>query len=247
MAIDKYYCINLYERDDRMYEAKTVFDKYNIPVNFFRVNKDKEDGRRGCFTSHVKIINDAYDKKLNNILIFEDDIVCYLSKEEFDQKMQQIHEFMDNNDFDILFIGSIPDIFNKRVVKVYKDIYKANAYCTHAYILSRKGIEKFRNLTYNGTPIDFVYMDSDNAYAMYPSIFYQNESKSDIAPSWHTFFGFKSDTVKLRESYATNVNIPLNWLIKSVVILSLIAFFLTSKIIFIIVPILFLVYHIVLR
>ncbi|XWV26224.1 hypothetical protein QJ857_gp0852 [Tupanvirus soda lake] len=241
MSIDGYYCINLYDRDDRMNEVKQIFDKYNLPVKFFRVERDKISGARGCFTSHVKIINDAYKKNLNNVLIFEDDIVCYLSKDEFDNKMNEVHDFIKNYKFDILFLGSVPNIYSRNTNRIYGNIYNTHAFCTHAYILSRSGIEKFKNLVYDGTPIDFVYMDCDNTYAIYPSIFYQNESKSDIAPAWQQFFGSKTRLIKLMETYATKVNIRLDWPIYFLVVLSMILFFLTAKLIFLIIPIIFVI------
>ena len=243
MTISECYCINLYERDDRMQEAKKVFEKYDLPVKFYRVYKDTESGKRGCFTSHVNIIKEAYDKQLDNILIFEDDIVCNLTKEEFDKKMVDVYDFIDKNDYDIFFLGSIPDIFNKTVTKISKNIYQVNSYCTHAYILSKTGIEKYKDLVYADISIDFIYLDSNNAFAMYPSIFYQNESKSDIAPSWFNYHGFKNNSVKLREYYAMHVNIPLSWPIVLLIISSLIAFFITKKLIFLILPILYLGYH----
>lgn len=239
MITSECYCINLLERNDRLDEVKKVFEKYDIPIIYHRVRRHPEGGKKGCFTSHTDIIKEAHRKNLDHVIIFEDDIICNLSKEEFNEKMKQVYHFINNNNYDIFFLGSIPEIFNFRTTKVSSNIYKAHAYCTHAYILSRTGIKKYCNMLFSKVPIDFVYLNSDNAYAMYPSIFYQNESKSDVAPSWVDFHGFKNRLVKLRENYATNVNIQIGPLLVAIVVLCIIAFFFTFKWIFLIFPILY--------
>jgi hypothetical protein len=242
MNIDNYYCINLYERNDRLSDVKKIFDKYDLPVIFYRVNKDPESGLRGCFNSHVGIIREAYKKNLENVAIFEDDIICELTKEQFDKKMSLVYDFINNNDYDIFFLGSIPDVMNERVKKITDNIFQVNAFCAHAYILSRSAIEKYKDMTYIDTPIDFVYMKSKKSYAIYPSLFYQSESKSDIAPAWFKFYGFKNGLSKLSEKYVMHINTPINLLIKAITILSIIIFFLTKKIFFLIIPIIYIIY-----
>jgi len=246
MSIAEYYCINLYERNDRMMDAKQIFNKYNLPVNFYRVHKDKEDGRRGCFTSHINIIKKAHDKNLDNVLIFEDDIKCSLDKQGFYKKMQTVYDFTNKYDYDIFFLGSIPDIYKKSTKKISENIYKVNAYCTHAYILSRSGINKYKNLSFDKerTSIDYIYRESDKSYAIYPSIFFQNESKSDIAPSWFSFFGSKEIIAKLREQYAAHINIPLVLHFQIIIIGSALLYMITGKMIFLLIPIIYICYQI---
>jgi GR25 family glycosyltransferase involved in LPS biosynthesis len=243
MTINEYYCINLYGRDDRLLEAKTVFEKYDLPVKFYRVNKDPENGARGCFNSHVGIIKEAFSKNLENVLIFEDDITCHLTKEEFDIKMKKVYNFIEKYNYDIFFLGSLPQIIDKSVVKVIDNIYKVNTILTHSYILSRSGINKYKDLVYTNIPIDFIYKESNKSYAIYPSIFYQSESKSDIAPPWFMCFGLKNSSMKLLEQYAMHINVPLRVPLKIIIIISLVLFIMTRKIIFLVVPIIFFCYY----
>jgi GR25 family glycosyltransferase involved in LPS biosynthesis len=249
MVISKCYCINLYERNDRLQKAKEVFDKYNLPVEFYRVHKDNENGKRGCSISHINVIKKAYTENLNNVLIFEDDIMCNLSLEEFNSKMNEVYNFIENYEYDIFYLGSHPNFFEKTVKKISNNIYKTHAFGGYAYILSKSGINKYKDMVYFGAPPDCFYENSENAYAIYPSIFYPNESKSDIAPPWYNFIsyhilsGYTTNSFKLKEYYVTHINIPLTWPTKVLIILSFIAFIITKNLIFMILPMLFLIYH----
>ena len=72
---DKIICINLKERKDKYNNVKNVFDKLNINVDFYYAEKHKTSGRIGCFESHIHVIENCYNNNLNNILIFEDDVI----------------------------------------------------------------------------------------------------------------------------------------------------------------------------
>lgn len=243
MKINHCYCINLYESTNRKQSVSKIFEKYNLSVNFYQTQRDPVSGERGCFSSHVAIINLAYENNFENVLIFEDDIICNLTKKEFNKEMKKIYNFINNRDYDIFFLGSGPNIMNRKITHVQDNIYKTHAVLAHAYILSRSAIEKYRTLVYTGIPIDYIYQSSDKSYAIYPSIFYQDDSGSTIAPSWIQWFGQKNNIMKLREKYATSINVPLNVPIKFIIIVSLLLFFITRKIIFIIIPTIYIIYQ----
>ena len=71
---DEIFCINLDTRIDRWQHAQEEFKKIGIldRVHRFSAIKDK-DGRIGLIKSNLEIIKYAKNKKLNNVLIFEDD------------------------------------------------------------------------------------------------------------------------------------------------------------------------------
>lgn len=238
IPINKMYCINLHNRNDRMEASKKIFDKYNLFVKFYRVNKDIDDPVRGCFNSHTAIIKKAYEKKFDNVLIFEDDIVCYLDKNEFDNIIQNVYNFIQTHDYDIFFLGSSPDIYNGSAKKITNNIYQVNAFNTHAYILSKSGIEKYKDLAYYNIPIDEIYSKSNKTYAFVPSIFNQNESESDLSKA--NYFGFKEYLQIFRDKYIIYVNKPIATVIKIIIIGSIILYIVTRNKIFIILPILYL-------
>lgn len=239
--IDKIYCINLYERTDRMITSKAIFDAYELPVEYHRVQRDTTSGQRGCFNSHIEIINKARSENLNNVLIFEDDIICNLSKHEFDDRMQLVYNFIKNYDYDIFFLGSSPKICFGCPTKITDNIYKTNAYLAHAYILSKSGIAKYHNLKYTGNQIDHIYSNSDKSYAIYPSIFYQSLAESDVNHSWFDKPEIRDLFGKLNENYATRISIPIILLIALLIIILMLIYVKTKRTIFLILTIILMI------
>lgn len=71
---DEIYCINLDERTDRWQHAQLEFEKAGILDRVIRFSAIKhEDGRLGIIKSNLAIIKIAKEKKLKNVLVFEDD------------------------------------------------------------------------------------------------------------------------------------------------------------------------------
>src|SRR6056297_1972222 len=71
---DEIYCINLDERKDRWEHAKNEFKKANILDRVKRFSAIREnDGRLGIIKSNLAIVKLAKEKKLKNVLVFEDD------------------------------------------------------------------------------------------------------------------------------------------------------------------------------
>lgn len=72
---DEIYCINLDERTDRWEHAQKEFEKAGIldKVKRFSAIRDV-DGRVGVIKSNLAIIKIAKEKKLKNVLVFEDDV-----------------------------------------------------------------------------------------------------------------------------------------------------------------------------
>ena len=73
---DEIYCINLERRTDRWNQCQSEFDKIGIAdrVIKFDAFDNKENPKKGCYDSHLSVIKLAYERKLKNVLIFEDDV-----------------------------------------------------------------------------------------------------------------------------------------------------------------------------
>lgn len=72
---DEIYCINLDERTDRWEHATNEFIKAGIQDRVQRFSAIRDvDGRIGVIKSNLAIIKMAKEKKLKNVLIFEDDV-----------------------------------------------------------------------------------------------------------------------------------------------------------------------------
>lgn len=72
---DEIYCINLDERIDRWEHAQNEFTKAGILDRVQRFSAIRDvDGRIGIIKSNLAIIKIAKEKKLKNVLVFEDDV-----------------------------------------------------------------------------------------------------------------------------------------------------------------------------
>lgn len=223
------YCISLRERCDRRFLTSKVFEKYNLNVKYYIAEKDPTDGARGCFNSHTNIIKAAYKDDLDYVAIFEDDITSSISKKEFNIRMSYVIKFIKNNHFDIFYLGSFPTMYYNECHKISKYIYKIPALCAHAYILSRSGINKYKNLVYQNVPIDIIYLNNNNAFAIYPSIFYQREDISDISTNLIRNIPFKTTLMQWAEYYAITIKIPLIQLLIVIIIILFFLYILTKK------------------
>jgi glycosyl transferase family 25 len=205
-------CINLTEREDRYESAKKVFSEFEIPVNFHRVERSPNGGVQGCFESHVQVITDAHQRGLDTVLVFEDDIEPGYGLNE--KKIEEAIDFMQTNeDWDIVFLGWHPRIRTHRTRHVSGSMYKVSALGGHAYIVSSRMMKKMANKEFKGTPIDEIYAENKNAYALYPSAFVQSGSDSDLVGNISSSKWSKPYR-RAVEWWAINVNYRLDALIK---------------------------------
>ncbi len=83
---DRSQIVNLPARKDRKRETRLEFRKYGLPIEtdtcgFYAATAPDELkgfptlGTRGCYLSHLSIIEDAIQNGLDNVLVFEDDIL----------------------------------------------------------------------------------------------------------------------------------------------------------------------------
>lgn len=205
---DGIYCINLLERDDKYQKVQEVFTEYKIPVTFHRVERHPISGVHGCYQSHIDIITKAYNEGKKNILIFEDDAVAsaYLTPKH----LQKSIDFMStDNDWQLFYLGSHPEIRTTKSVKVSKNILHFHSLCTHAYAVSERGLATYANTPFMGLAIDTLYKYSKESYGYYPTLFYQGGDGSDIGIDYPGTKYLKRYWFRWMEMYSYYVNIPL--------------------------------------
>ncbi len=223
---NKIKCINLIERQDRYENAQTFFAKYDIPAKFHRVQRHPKGGVHGCFESHIQIITEAYEEGCQNVLIFEDDVASGQGlKPEQIQKAVKFMTSNENKDWNIFFFGWHPKIMSKQTKSIGNSIYKVSAYGGHAYVLSRNMIKRLAYAEYSGIPIDVIYAEEEEAYALYPSAFVQDGLESDLVTD---FSGSKwmKPVRALAENWSINVNCPVKSLLKAIIISLVVGFIL---------------------
>lgn len=217
---DDIVCINLDISKDRRRHAEHFFEKLQIPARFFVAQKHRLGGMYGCFDSHIQIIQEAYDKGLNNLLVFEDDFLPTASYSE--ENMQEAISFMLSKQFHIFHLGysvikdskdGISSIFNAK--RCNRNIVQYNPFCTQALCYSRESmriiLENYKDYIGHVHYDMFIstYIGLNN-YCIVPMMFDQNfyfqhnnESNDLIEHTIRSFFPLIA---------LTKINYRVSWL-----------------------------------
>ena len=158
--LDKVYVINLDKRSDKWSRTeKRLQEKGFTPVRWSASGKEDADvqtarvgnrslGETGCSMSHFKLIDHLYKNNVEYAFIVEDDIIFAddVTKDDIELEM------MNSPGFGLLYIGYC-GVFPNRT----KTPKVGGVMCTHAYIISRHGMEKILSNIRFDIPIDKVY------------------------------------------------------------------------------------------
>lgn len=223
-TFDRIVCICLTSREDRYIEQKRIFEDANIPVTFYRPEKHKNGGIQGCFESHINVITDSYNKGFNNVLIFEDDATP-TSMFNLNSMNECVSFMKTNSDWDLLFLGSNVKSGEGVDDTAFPHIYKSRFLNAHAYVVSRKGMEKYANLKYI-SQIDVIYASNHHSYAFLPSLFNQRLSNSDIGDN-ENYMGLKNKYTHrafqiLNNYYATYIGYNGKCILECVIVFTVI-------------------------
>lgn len=178
-GVDKIYCISLVERTDRQAEARAEFARVGLAdkVEFVIVNKHPSDGEQGIYESHQLCMQKGIDAGAERILIFEDDII-------FDRVTPEIlarcmtfiktHEHWHMLFLGCLVMGSEPTAFPSILRIRYRSL-------TQGYVVHRRFAEALVQRRWQHIPYDDFLkgLKDDQIYALYPSIAFQSNSRSD--------------------------------------------------------------------
>ena len=131
------YCVNLKERDDRNEHMQEIFRKNNLKVTFYRPERNAISGAVGCRESHIAILKEARDRRLPNVIIFEDDI----------DLLDDIRDVVLPAKWDMFYLGgNWLDILNRSESDKYCKVRSWSTYSyavnAHFYDTLIEGLEK---------------------------------------------------------------------------------------------------------
>lgn len=181
--IDKIYIINLDSRKDRWETITNHLNDINIS-NYERISATKVDincdisttklAQISCFHSHLKTLRKAYQLKLNNVLILEDD--CKFINID---NLKYI-----TNEFDILYLGCNRKIYRNE----NRDIYLSNIEKINDYIVKISECGTAHAILYSKNFIDKIIEMYPNDVAFFEKSFTLEERYSiyDIFLNWFT-------------------------------------------------------------
>lgn len=152
---DAVFCINLDARPERweLFEKRIQDAKLSGYERYSGIDGKicpapawwkSGDGAWGCMMSHLRICQDALAKKLNNYLVFEDDVVfCENFIPRFKKTMRDVSSL--KNKWDLLYLGgqhlyvesARPYPYKENLVKCY------NINRTHAFAVNGPIMKKF--------------------------------------------------------------------------------------------------------
>lgn len=177
--IEKVIYINLKDRTDRKKTCEETLNKLFSKDKIIRLDAIKhKKGQIGCALSHLKCLELAIENNWENVLIVEDDILW--TKDSIDIFIKLI-----KNPYDVIVLGGTFIYYNPFNYHLYS--------CTAAnsYIVNKKYVKtlfkfwnsKMNDLIKNNYTIDQSWKElqwKDNWKIVYPPIFIQRESESDI-------------------------------------------------------------------
>lgn len=171
-------CINLKTRPDKYKVSKQLFEQYDIPAIFFFAEKH-ENGRIGCFESHIEIIRNCYQHGGERLWILEDDF--YPTPSYSKETLQHVLKDIDDNvEYCQLGYSVLPHEFVPYFTAKRKgSLLQYNGNCTHSYVLTRKGMKRILD-NYEAfietTHLDYFYRDLFKGYGWCscPMLFEQN-------------------------------------------------------------------------
>jgi hypothetical protein len=173
------YVINLKKRTDRLEQIKTDFYNYNL--NIVEAEENIDEGWKGCFKSHLKCISLAKEKKLNYIIVIEDDCKKTVN---FDINLIKILNWLEKNlDKWNIFLGGVTGVWNyNHSIKICDDLdlIEINLGKTyHFTIYNSNSYDFYLNHEIN-IPIDKCWHNKLIGLVSIPFIAIQSEGYSNI-------------------------------------------------------------------
>lgn len=219
--IDAVYVI-LLENSDRTENVYKQLNKYKLSKNtYIQINKGykncekilmKQQSNYDLLDSNYNIWLHAKENNYNNILILEDDFI-------FDNRildrnvLNDLDNFINNNDFDIYSLGNIPLLFSPFLLTKHPKIL--NGFAAHSIILT-KGIRNFLidkykndiNWLKNGRGhIDWIYTTNNfNYHIYYKPLCYQIYPKTENMDTWDKDLNI---ILKIITNFSSYILIPL--------------------------------------
>lgn len=178
------FYINLDDRTDRQTHMNQELSKFGLSdfVKRYGAVKAEIKTPQNCVTasgtSHRNIIQYAYEKKLENILILEDDVFFKEGSIELIEKSLDSLSKIDN--WDLYYFSA--NIFDNPINLIDENLMIIHGcYCVHAYAVSSRAYERI--LKYNpqkDIPIDaWITQNNFMKYGGYPLFVSQIDSMSD--------------------------------------------------------------------
>ena len=208
---ERVYIVNLPERGDRRREIEAELGRFGLRVDgekirYWNAVRPSDAGlfpslgSRGCFLSHLGILNDAIEDGLDNLLIMEDDLAI---DARFVQAQPAMCRVLQDRRWDFAYVGHVEPLPDDGGAPVWQHA-RQPLVTAHFYALNRPVLRPLRDhlqaclAREPGHPLGSP-MHVDGAYSLFrmqrpdtltliaaPSLGGQRSSRSDIFPNkWY--------------------------------------------------------------
>lgn len=185
------FYINLDKRKDRKEEIENELNNVDLKYERFDAIPDNF-GMVGCTKSHLEVIKIAKERKLNNVLIFEDDFQFLVSKDEF---WEEINKFFSKNiNYDVVMLS-----YNMFKSEDYDDdlLKVLDVQTASGYIVNEKIYDKLINVWEEAIPL---LIETGKHW-----IYGNDQIWKKLQPQ-NNWFAFKKRIGKQRPSYSNLAN-----------------------------------------
>lgn len=141
--IEKIIYINLKKRTCRKEQIENELKNYNLEYERFEGIEIPEQGTLGCGYSHLAVLKLAKERGYKNILILEDDFVFTVSKEKFENSLQNFFNLKINYDVCMLIYNNRAPNIDINIQFISKIVNSTNA-C--AYLVNHTYYDKLIDL-----------------------------------------------------------------------------------------------------
>lgn len=189
------FCINLDRRLDRWQDVTKEFDKFGI-TNVTRWSafdgstiNDSQYMRRGeigCTRSHSSLMQHCLDNNIDEVLIFEDDVVFSpFVIDLFNQSFKDIP-----NDWQMIYLGG--NHYHGGLISIKNNIYRmTHTYAMHGYIIRTPAMEWMVENCKDERYISDVYAAQYHAiapcYTFLPVLAFQKADYSDLQEGYRNY------------------------------------------------------------
>jgi len=179
------YLINLKIREDKREASTKVLNDLEIPFELVEAIHDTEFPCRGLVRTMQKIMFKALEEGKNRILIFEDDAMPMVGKDELNETMDGcINQLPD--DWSLFYLGcnvasGLHEFYSKNLLPVRM------AFATHATAYDKKAMQAICKQEIR-EPVDNwlvrEFQPNAKCYCSFPMCFTQSPNISDIGLAW---------------------------------------------------------------
>jgi len=140
---------------------------------------DPDGGTAGCFRAHIRAVNWAYEKKCENVLVFEPDTYFYGN---YEKAFRDMDSFLASGEyFDVFFLGHYP-ISRLHETRFDGIVRTFSSFHGHARMISRQFMIKMRQLKYSRVHLDNkLALMKPVSFSVYPMVAFQHAHFSIVS------------------------------------------------------------------